>query len=98
MLQFLPPLRDETSQINPLLGNPAPVGPNRRELHLDGLVVEYSTLRGIDDEHFTRLEPTLGANILDGNRESPRLGSKHDEIIRGDHVPRGPKPVAIEHG
>ncbi|HEY8848805.1 MAG TPA: hypothetical protein VIO12_05910, partial [Thermoanaerobaculia bacterium] len=49
------PFRDESSEINPLFRHPAPIRPNGGEFHLDGLVVEYASLRSIDDEHLPRL-------------------------------------------
>ena len=89
--------RDERSQINPLLGNPPPVRPHHRQLHLDRFVVEYPPLRGVDDEHLARLESPLGANVPDGNRQRARFRRHHDEIVGRNYVPRGAESVAIEH-
>ena len=84
-------------KIDSLLGNPALIRPHRRQLHLDRFVVEYPPLRRVDDEHLARLEPTLRANVLDGDGQRARFRREHHEIVGGDDVARRAKSVAIEH-
>src|SRR3954471_5142578 len=84
-------------QIDPLLLYPPLIRPDRRKLGLYRFVVENPSLRSVDDQHLSRLDSSLRANVLDCKRQRARLGSEHDEIIGSDDVSRRPQAVAIEN-
>ena len=66
------------------------------EALLDFGVGDDALLNRVDQEHAARLQTALLADVFGGNVKHAGFGGEHDQIVFGDDVAAGAKPVAVE--
>jgi hypothetical protein len=66
------------------------------ERRLDLLVLDDPPLRGVDEEHPSRLEAALAHDGLGGEVEDAGLGGEDDQAVLGDPVAAGTQAVAVQ--
>ncbi len=77
--------------------DPLRVGLARSQLPLDLFVRNDTAGDGVDQEHLSRLQPSLLAHIARGNIDDTRLRRQHHDIVVGHHIAPRPQAIAVEH-
>ena len=80
-----------------LLVEPLAIGLSGGVGFLDLLVLDDAAFLGVDQEHASRLQASLVADIRRLDTEHARFRRHDNQVIVGDVVARGPQPVAVEH-
>ena len=67
------------------------------DLVLDLLVADDPAFLRINQKHPARLQPAFEDHVFRRNTQHTRLRGKHQGIVFGNVVARGPEAVAVEH-
>jgi len=90
--------RWEVSQLHQVLIEPLPIGPGGGHGRLQLVVADNGALLRVDEEHPSRLKPSLVQDPVGREVQHADLGREHHEPIAGHVVARGPKTVSVQHG
>ena len=84
-------------QQDALLGEPALIGMQSRQLILELVAVDQAALRRVHHQDGAGTQTPLGAHARWRDRKCARFGGQHHEVVIGHDVAPGTQPVTVQH-